>query len=349
LNREETERELELYSLRIGRKTEELYNEVKDTLNTLILSETGKRKALKELDSAYESALASTDFNKYFTEQTVSVIVNVSYEQAVLNVAVKSKAEYARKLPRVSLFDDNITLSERIRTNYDEIVRVQKQVLDEALEAGQGIVKTARQINNVGGFDPEIPKYIRDLERTKIAGKRLKQSDLNRVKRQIATIKSKGLKRNYTKLVNAINLGKNVDEAVESALSAKARSFADRLAKTESINTQASVKIARHAQDKNVKYIKSVTSGPNPCNFCKTMEGIGWIPFESSPKFVFHPNDGCTLHVKRTTRDVDTWTDEEFSGKFNNELKKHGVTYVKTTPLRNLRNDTIVDKLGKVK
>jgi hypothetical protein len=348
MNREETEHELELYSLRIARKTNELYNEVKATLNTLILSETAKRKAIKALDKAYESALATTDFNRYFTEQTIDVIADVSYEQAVLNIAVKSHAEYARKLPRISLFDDDITLSKRIRTNYDEIVKGHKKILDEALEAGQGIVKTSRQINNAGGFDPELPKYIRDLERSKIAGKRLNKADLARAKRQIAKIKTPGLKQNYTRLVNAIDLGKNVDKAVENALVSKSKSFADRLAKTESINTQANVKIARHAQDKNVKYIKSVTSGSNPCNFCKAMEGLGWIPFESAPKFVFHPFDTCTLHVRRTTKDVPKLTNKQFNGMFETELKRHGVTYVNTTPLRNLRENTIVDKLKKV-
>jgi len=347
-NREETERELDLYALRIGRKTEELYEEVKGTLNTLVLSDVNKRKAETALSKAYNDALASTDFNKYFTDQTIAVIVDVSYNEAVLRTAVKSKAEYTRKLPRVSLFDDEITLSERIRLNYNEVVKSHKKVLDDALEAGQGIVKTARQINEVGGFDPDIPKYIRDLERTKIAGKKLSKSQINKVKAQISRIKTPGLKRNYSKLVNAIDLGKNIDEAVESALAAKSKSFASRLAKTESINTQASVKIARHAQDKNVKYIKSVTSGSNPCNFCKAMEGLGWIPFESAPKFVFHPNDTCTLHVRRTTRDVDNWTNKEFNGKFEKELKKHGVTYVNTTPLRNLRENTIVSKLKKV-
>jgi len=348
MDRDDTERALVLYSLRISRKTEELYSEVKTTLNTLILSETAKRKAFKALDKAYESALVSTNFNKYFTEQTIEVIADVSYNQAVLNVAVKSKAEYVRKLPRVSLFDDDITLSERIRTNYDEIVKSHKVILDDALEAGQGIVKTARQINNAGGFDPEIPKYIRDLEKTKIAGKRLGKADLARAKRQIAKIKTPGLKRSYTRLVNAIDIGKNVDQAVENALVSKSKSFADRLAKTESINTQASVKIARHAQDKNVKYIKSITSGSNPCNFCKAMEGLGWIPFESAPKFVFHPRDTCTLHVRRTTKDVPRLTNKQFNGMFNQELQKHGVTSVKVTPLRDLRKNTIVDKLKKV-
>lgn len=350
LNRDETERELELYSLRISRKTDELYNEVDTLLKSLILTETTLKKAQKQLNKAYEDALASTNFQQYFTNQTVDIIAEASYSEAVLNTAVKSKAEYKRKLPRISLFDDEIKLSERIRLNYDEIVKGHKKILDDALEAGQGIVKTARQINNAGGFDPEIPKYIRDLQSQKIAGKKLPQSTINRVKRQIQSIKTPGLRRNYTKLVNAINLDKNVDQAVSDALAAKSRAFADRLARSETINTQANVKVARHVKDPKTQWIKSVTSGSNPCNFCLAMESLKWIPVESAPKFIFHPNDTCTLHFKRSaTQKADLWTQEKYEKNLNNALDKIGVTYVKPTPLRNLRENTIVDKLQKIK
>lgn len=350
LNRDETERELELYSLRISRKTDELYSEVDSLLKALIVSDATLKKARKQLERAYENALAATNFQEYFTVQTVDIIAEASYVEAVLNTAVKSKAEYARKLPRISLFDDDIKLSERIRLNYDEIVKSHKIVLDNALEAGQGIVKTARQINNAGGFDPEIPRYISDLQRQKIAGNKLPQSTINRVKRQIKTIKTPGLRRNYTKLINAINLEKNVDEAISDALAAKSLSFANRLAKSETINTQSSVKVARHAKDKNVHWIKSKTSGPRPCNFCLASQDLGYVPFESAPKFIYHSNCSCTLHVKRSaTKKAPIWSQDEYQGKFNKSLSKFGVTYVDNTTLRNLRENTIVDKLQKVK
>ena len=345
MNREQTIRELQLYSARISRKTQELFNAVSDDLRRLILDDRSFSIAQVELNRVYNEALMSEDFFQYFRVNTVNLITDVSYNQAVMGISASNKATFTRKIEKISLFDDEIILSKRIRSNYKKVVKDHKLILNQALKDGKGVIKIAKKINDSGGFAPEIPEYIDQLRRSKLLGNKLSESTINNVTEQISRIKNKGLKQSYERLVDAIDLNKPLEKYISNALKSKSRSYAERLARSEAINTQASVKLARHAKDKNVKWIYSKTSGSNPCNFCLAMASLGKIPFESAPKFIFHPNDSCTQHVVRDLEDVEPWSDKEFNQKLNSELGKFGKSSVEITKLRNLRENTIVDKM----
>jgi hypothetical protein len=206
-------------------------------------------------------------------------------------------------------------------------------------------VSVAEDINKVGGFAPEIPGYIKDLQNKKIFGQPLSDATIKRVKKQISKIKAPGLKRSYDNLVDAIALDKPLDKAVAKALSKKSLSFANRLARSEAINTQNAVKIARWAENPLTKWVYTKTSGSAPCNFCLTMEAMGPVPFESAPKFIYHPNDSCTMHPVYSREKPEIWTQEEYEKKFVDINEKIGKTSVKTTEVRNLRENTLNDKL----
>ncbi len=334
------------YSDEVSKLTLQLYNQVNDTLKKLIVNnDIGLAEAQRKLLKEYNKALVSTDFIEKFKAGTVKVIVQSSY---VSGAPAKSKQAWGNYLWNKSLFDDNIKLSSRIRNNSLEIVRAQKQVLRQSLKGGKTI---AQIVGNIGddtlkGFTRKLPKYIDELKDVTIAGQKISSAQITAVKNQAKRIKTAGLRADYLRLIDAIELGKNVDKQVFFAMERKTKYFAERLARSETIRTLAVQRNHEAVQDPDTQYVKNITQGNNPCPYCVSAEDLGFVPVGNASISTHHPNCSCRAEYKRTTKRPESWTNAEYKGKLqasidkqNKKAEKEGrpKTYIKPDTPVNLR------------
>jgi hypothetical protein len=348
------------YSDEVSKLTLQLYNQVNDTLKKLIVNnDIGLAEAQRKLLKEYNKALVSTDFIEKFKAGTVKVIVQSSY---VSGAPAKSKQAWGNYLWNKSLFDDNIKLSSRIRNNAIDIIAAQKKVLRTSLKGGKTI---SQIVGNIGedtlkGFTRELPKYIKEIKDVnltqnfynkkgkliKVKGQKISHAQIRAVKNQAKRIKTAGLRVDYLRLIDAIELGKNVDNAVFFAMERKTKYFAERLARSETIRTLAVQRNHEAVQDPDTQYVKNITQGNNPCPYCVATEDIGFVPVGNASIATHHPNCSCRAEYKRTTKRPESWSNAEYKGKLqasidkqNKKAEKNGTnkTYIEPQTPVNLR------------
>ena len=102
-------------------------------LERRIIDDSTLAKAKKDLRKAYEKALDETDFVNEIEKSTVNVIVNSSYVASTVGM---TKKVYTDKLLKQKLiWNDNLSMSKRIRKNTKGIIKAQQQILFEGLKA----------------------------------------------------------------------------------------------------------------------------------------------------------------------------------------------------------------------
>ncbi len=340
-------RNLKGYDREIGLLTLELYEAVSATLKDLIVDDS---KALKQAQSQlmreYNKALKSTDFVNKFKASTVKVIVDSSYIRSNLGA---NKQVWGNYLWNKSLFPDKIKLSTRIRNNSVKIMRDQRKVLNTVLKEGRTVAKIVGNIGDdtLKGFTRELPKYIDDLKAVKIAGEKIKPKHLNAVKAQAKRIKTAGLRADYLRLIDAIELDNNVDKATYYAMERKTKYHASRVARSESIRTMAVEDTHEALKNEDTQLVKNITQGSNPCSFCEATENLGFVPVESATISTHHPHCSCRPEFKRTLKRPKKWSNETFISRQQTEINKLNArndrlgkpkTYIKPYAPTNLRN-----------
>jgi len=337
---------LNRYDDEITKLTRKLYNEVNDTLKALIVNNDIKlREAQRLLNKEYEKALKSTNFIEAFKAGTVKTIVASSYVHLQPASTKKNWGEY---LWQKSLFDDKIILSTRIRQNSIKIVRDQKKVLRTALKEGKTIAQIVGNIgqDTIKGFTRELPKYIDELKSASLAGQKLTTKQISAVRTQAKRIKTAGLRADYLRLMDALESGKNVDKAVYYAMERKTKYHALRLAKSESMRSLAVQRNHEAMQNPDTQYVKNVTQGSNPCNYCVATENLGYVPVGNATISIHHPNCSCRAEYKRTLKRPEKWSNDKFKNKLQVEIDKQnakserkgtGKTYIQPETPKNLR------------
>jgi len=313
---------LKQYDDKIEQLTLQLYNQVNDTLKSLIIDNDVKlREAQRQLLLAYNKALESTAFIDVFTAETVKVIVASSY---IKGMPASTKQNWTNYLWNKSLFDDNVKLSKRIRQNVINIIRDQKIALKTALKEGKSIAQIVGNIGDdtIKGFTRELPKYIDDLKKASINGGKLTQKQISAVKAQAKRIKTAGLRADYLRLIDAIDLGKNVDKQAYFAMERKTKYYAQRLARSETIRTMAVQRNYEAMQDPDVQLVKNITQGSNPCGYCIATENLGFVPVANATIATHHPNCSCTAEYKRTIKRHEKWSNDEFKSKLQAQIDK---------------------------
>ena len=350
LNYNKAFKNLKNYDDKIGALTLTLYNQVNDTLKELIVdNDVGLREAQRKLLKEYEKALDSTDFVENFKKGTVRTIVNSSF---LVDQPAPTKKAFSEYLWTKSLFDDKITLSKRIRKNSALIVRDQKRVLRKALKEGKTI---AQIVGNIGqdtleGFTRELPKYIDDLNKARIAGAKLTQKQIAAVRKQAKRIKTPGLKSDYLRLIDAIELGKNIDKQVYFAMERRTKFYANRVARSETIRTMAVTRNHVAMQDEDVTLVKNITQGSNPCPYCISTENLGFVPVENATISTHHTNCSCRAEYKKTIKKPKKWSNDTFKSRLQSEINKQNAmaeskgrpkTYIKPETPKNLRTNDL--------
>jgi hypothetical protein len=315
-------RNLKNYDKETGTLVLELYNKVSVSLKELIPDNSkGLRQAQRELMTAYNEALLSTNFVEKFKASTVQVIVNSSYVRADLGGTKQVWADY---LWDKSMFSDNVKLSKRIRNNSINIVRDQRAILNKSLKEGKSIAKIVGNIGDdtLKGFTRELPKYIDELRTASIAGESLKPKHISAIKAQAKRIKTEGLKADYLRLIDAIELDKNIDKAVYYAMERRTKYYASRVARSETIRTMAVQDTHIALQNKDTHLVKNITQGDDPCPFCVASENMGFVPVESATISTHHPHCSCVQEFKRTMKKPEKWSDEKFIQKQQSQINK---------------------------
>jgi len=350
LNYPKAFKNLKQYDAKIGALTLELYNKVNDTLIDLIPNNSvGLREAQNKLMSEYDKALESTDFVKKFTASTVSTIVESSF---LVNQPAPTKQALGDYLWRKSLFKDKVVLSTRIRNNSNLIVSSHRKALKTAMREGKTI---AQIVGNIGddtlkGFTRQLPKYIDDLKKAKIGGKALSQKSIQAVKRQAKLIKNAGLRADYLRLIDAIDLGKGIEKATFFAMERKTKLYANRVARSESLRAMAVARNHIAMQDPDTQLVKNVTQGNNPCNYCVAVEGLGFVPVENATLASHHPNCSCRPEYRRTIKRPKKWSNDTHNTRLQAEINKENkkskskgqpITYIKPESPVNLRTNDL--------
>jgi len=340
-------RNLKGYEREIALLTLELYEAVSATLKDLIVDDS---KALKQAQSKlmkeYNKALKSTDFVNKFKASTVKVIVDSSYIRSNLGA---NKQVWGNYLWDKSLFPDKIKLSTRIRNNSVKIMRDQRKVLNTVLKEGRTVSKIVGNIGDdtLKGFTRELPKYIDELKAVKIAGDKIKPKHLNAVKAQAKKIKTAGLRADYLRLIDAIELDKNVDKATYYAMERRTKYYASRVARSETIRTMAVEDTHEALKNEDTQLVKNITQGSNPCAFCEATENLGFVPVDNATISTHHPHCSCRPEFKRTLKRPKKWSNETFMSRQQTEVNKINArnerqgkpkTYIKPYAPTNLRN-----------
>lgn len=308
---------LKKYDTKTGALVLELYNEVNDTLIDLIPNnEMGLREAQNKLMKEYDKALESTNFIENWKKATVSVIVESSF---IPNQPAPNKQALADYLWSKSLFKDKIKLSTRLRNNSLLIVRDQRKILKESLKRGKTI---AQIVGNIGddtlqGFTRELPKYIDDLKKAGVTSKQIAA-----VKRQAKRIKTAGLRADYLRLIDAIEVGKNVDKATFFAMERRTKYYANRVARSETIRSMAVARNHVAMQDPDTQLVKNVTQGNAPCPYCIATESLGFVPVENATIATHHPHCSCRAEYKRTIKRPKKWSNDTFKSRLQTEINK---------------------------
>jgi hypothetical protein len=327
------------------------------TLERRILDNSTLAKAKSDLRASYQVALIETDFVKNIEQSTVKVIVNSSYVQSVVQMP---KQDYTNRLLKQKLiYNDDLKMSSRIRKNTKGIIQTQQRILFEGLEAGKSIVKLTREVKNADIFEEALPKYINNLTSVRVDGDRvLTPAQVNDVKKQISKIKNKGLKRDYERLVNRIVANKPIEKAVANAIDSKTRSLSYRVTQNQTHATVSRFKADTATNDHNTKYVKTQTYGEITCAYCLGLSDLGYVPVENATLPPHHPSCDCQPKFRKTVRDVEPWTKEEYQeraeeavNKRNQANKKKGqpLTYLKVQPAENLRENSLTEQLKNTK
>jgi hypothetical protein len=329
-----------------------LYKQTEKLLKSLIVSDKIKLdKALTMLDKAFDEALVSTDFVASWQAGVTKVIVDSSYNKPYLKMEVKT---YNDRLLRTSLWTDKTILSERLRKNSAEIVMAQKEVMKTALIEGRSIVDSARLISK-DGFTKELPDFLEKLKKAKLGGEKIDPRAFRKARKQALKLKTGDLRRAYIDLIDAIDLNKNIDNAVEKALVEKTNFYAYRTAQTETLESVTLVKNGIAMDDPDTQYVRSITSGSNPCPYCVAVENVGFVPVENATIPTHHPHCFCTVDYKKTSKRPKAWSDDKHTKLVQKEIDKaneisvkagRDKTYIKPEQPRNIRKETMLNKLA---
>ena len=348
---------LELHDARVQVLVNRLLKGVDATLERNILNDSTLAKAKSEVRSAYQVALMKTDFVNELEKSTVSVIVNSSFVESTVKM---SKSEYSNKLLKQKLIDgDSLTMSRRIRKNTTDIIETQQKILFEGLQAGKTTVKLTRDIKNAEIFEEALPKYLNDLVNIRVNGNRvLTAKEINSAKIQISKLKTKGLKRDYDRLANKLITNKPFENAIKNAISSKTRQLSYRVTQNQTHATIAEFKNDTAMQDDNTKYVKTEIYGEETCAYCLGIYDLGYVPVGNATLPPHHPHCDCQAKYKKTVRDVEPWTKEEYMkkateavNKRNEKNVKAGVpkTYIKIQEPENLREKSLTERLNNTK
>jgi len=325
-----------------------LYASTSDLLKELIVDDSvALAKADALLTAELNAALESTDFVNRWKKGVTNTIVQSSYSKAGLEMSLPT---YTDRLLRTSLWKDNITLSQRLRKNSRQIVAGQKQVLKESLRQGRVVNQIVKDI--AGDFTGDLPKYMDDLRKASIGGQKIPPSKIRAVRRQAEKLKGDDLRVAYNKLIDAIDIGGPIDKAVSNAMVEKTNSYAQRTARTETIKSVTEVKNVEAMHDPDTQYVKNITSGSNPCNYCLSVEDIGFVPVENATLPTHHPNCSCSPQYKKTSRRPEKWSNDKHNNLVQKNIDKwnkknpDNKTYIKPISPVNLRNNTLLDKLA---
>jgi len=295
----------------------ELYNQVNDTLIKLIPdNKMGLREAQNKLMKEYDKALLSTNFIEKWKSSTVRVIVESSY---LKNQPAPTKQALADYLWGKSLFKDKIKLSTRIRNNSILIVRDQRKILKQSLKQGKTI---AQIVGNIGddtlqGFTRELPKYIDDLKKAGVTAKQI-----TAVKNQAKRIKTAGLRADYLRLIDAIEVGKNVDKQTFFAMERRTKYYANMVARSETVRAMAVTRNHVAMQDEDTQLVKNVTQGNAPCPYCVATESLGFVPVENATISTHHPHCSCRAEYKRTIKRPKKWSNDTYKSRLQTEINK---------------------------
>ena len=324
----------------------ELYNQVEATLKDLIKDDSVKlRQAQAKLMREYDKALESTDFIAEFRKLTVTTIVDSSYVKAELGGTKQKWADY---LYNKSLFDDKVKLSTRIRNNSNLIVQDHRIALRNSLKSGKTI---SQIVGNIGDdtfkdFERKLPKYIDDLKAVGVP-----QSRINSAMAQVNKIKTKGLRADYTRLIDSIQSGKDIDKQTYFAIERRTKYYSQRLARSETIRSISVVNTHEALKDEDTQYVQNMTLGNNPCPYCVAMENMGFVPVASSTIAIHHSNCSCQPKFKRTIKRPEPISQQDFLDmqqkqidKFNRKAEREGrpKTYIKPQPPVNLRESDLL-------
>jgi hypothetical protein len=302
---------LKKYDKEIEEQVLSIYNSVSETLIELIGNDKIKlSEATRKLNNVFNEAIESNDFTNKFRESTLSVIVESSFTSGLGG----TKPEWGEYLFNKSLFDDKMKLSTRIRRNSQAIVNDQKAILFEALRDGRGIAKIVGNIEQdvLEGFTRSLPKYIDDLASAKINGVPLSNSSIQSVKSQISRLKTSGLRADYTRLIEAIELDKNIEKATYYAMERRTKYYAQRVARTETIAAMTASDVHIALKDEDTRLVRNSIEGSNPCPFCIAVTSLGFIPVESALQPPHHPHCSCKLQWKKTIVPQKTIPKDQF-------------------------------------
>lgn len=126
-----------------------------------------------------------------------------------------------------------------------------------------------------------------------------------------------------------------IDNAIEQAMQAKSLQHATAVARTETMGNIAQAKIIKALDNPDTQYVRSVTSGANPCTYCLMMEDLGWQQVNQAVIPTFHTNCNCSVVFKRTLerpkRETEKSYDTMIIGHIDKSQKKHGRIYVNKT------------------
>jgi len=312
---------LKKYDKKTQKLVLELYNEVSDTLKELIPDNSMQlREANRILMREYDKALKSTDFIAQWQTATVNTIVASTYTvETGLNR--KGWGEY---LLDKSMFKDKKKLSKRIRENSYKIERDQRKILRESLKAGKSVAQIVGNIaeDNLKGFKRELPEYLDDIRRVSVAGKKISPKQITALRKRVSSIKTKGLRADYNKLIKAIELGKGVDDAVYFAMERRTKYYAERLARSETIRTIAVVDNHIAVQDPDTQWVKNITQGSNACSYCLAVSNLGFVPVANATIATHHPNCSCSSEYKKSIKRPKKWSNDTYESRLQTEINK---------------------------
>jgi hypothetical protein len=347
---ETAQRNLDRYDNATRKAVLELYGSVNNTLKELIIDDSVQlQKATNMLMSEYNAALESQDFVANFKKGTITTISKSTYVNSVVDMGIE---QYTIELGNTALFNDGVTMSKRIRKNSALIVRDQKRILRKSLKEGRAVADIARKLN---GFTEDLPKFIKELSDAKIAGAKLPKSAIRKAEKQIAKIKTKGLKSGYNQIINALGTGKNIDRAVSNAMVKRTRYYANRVAKNETVQALSDIKNERALQNVDTHFVRNIHTSTADA-ICLAHSDLGWVPVENAEIAIFHVGCNCSPAYKRSLAKPKAWSDKKYTTKLQSNFNKRNreqqakgkpKDYSTIGTPTNLRDNTFLDKLGR--
>ena len=334
-----------------------IFRQVSGLLRKRILDDTTFAKAKEDLRKEYIKALDSTNFIDEIEKSTVKVIVNSSYVKSTVEM---SKKDYTDRLLKQKLINgDHLNMSRRIRKNTRNIIAKQQSILFEGLKVGKTTATLTRDIKNAQIFEKELPKYINNLTRIRVDGKRVySTAQINQVKKQISKIKNKGLKRDYNRIVDNLIKQKPIEKSVENAMESKTRQLSYRVTQNQTHATISRFKADTALKDKNTKLVKNEVYGEYTCAYCLGISDLGYIPVEMATLPPHHPHCDCQPKFKKTVRKIEPITQKEYINKATDAVEKRNaankkkgqpLTYLPIEKPYDLRKNSLTEQLKNTK